>query len=767
MARIESSATTLPLVPWRRRLASTAGVSYVGSLAIWTDAGRTTGAWVGALLALVLVLMTARRTRALERGAGWGLAVVIASLGARAHNRGLDACGALGVLTCAAAACVAIARVPSEGGMVKPARSSPVVGLVVVAASWWAAIVADVAPRDRFAIWMTGRAPVWSWTAIAATGIVLGVSTERTLRRRRHELGLPERMNAMRALLGTLLVAAGVAAAVGPAGADGVARLMLAIAGASATVAALHADVVRVARVTRRIVVLAMAGGGFALLGASVAAEGPEGGAWPATLVTALVALAIGSAAAALEAPLRPGGGVWLDAFSRACEEAIRPDPEDAIREALLALRAPTGLGLPPPELWLLTPTRVLTVDAAGYVHERAGELPDALVLVAGSEPEATLRAEVLDMLEVRRPELRPLATWMNDRRALVATVIACGGETEGILVMPQGARGAAASLEEVRALKRVADRLAAACRARATQSRMLARGRDAAARAAAAEDRALRLEHERALDAGRDAMAAARLARPASVGVYSAMSRMALEALERCTAAGAPIAIVAPSGVDPVPYLARAHLTGARGHAPLVVVDATSAREHDLARWADPIASPLALADRGMLVLLDGAALPADVQQLVARACGERRAPWERPEALDIELAITAATDLDDLVATERLDPTLALRLGDARSSPVVLPRLRDRAEDLRALLTDRLAREGLRVLGRPVGIERAAYARLVEYPFPGEEAELASIVRRLVSHCRGDVVRAADVDALRLVASPEPEMRKDPLSA
>jgi DNA-binding NtrC family response regulator len=154
-------------------------------------------------------------------------------------------------------------------------------------------------------------------------------------------------------------------------------------------------------------------------------------------------------------------------------------------------------------------------------------------------------------------------------------------------------------------------------------------------------------------------------------------------------------------------------------------------------------------------------------VQQLVARACGERRAPWERPEALDIELAITAATDLDDLVATERLDPTLALRLGDARSSPVVLPRLRDRAEDLRALLTDRLAREGLRVLGRPVGIERAAYARLVEYPFPGEEAELASIVRRLVSHCRGDVVRAADVDALRLVASPEPEMRKDPLSA
>jgi DNA-binding NtrC family response regulator len=162
--------------------------------------------------------------------------------------------------------------------------------------------------------------------------------------------------------------------------------------------------------------------------------------------------------------------------------------------------------------------------------------------------------------------------------------------------------------------------------------------------------------------------------------------------------------------------------------------------------------------------VLLDGAALPADIQQLVARACGEKRAPWEQAESLDVQIALTTASAPEDLVAEGRLDPMLAARLGDALENPVALPRLRDRPEDLRAILTDRLAREGLRVRGRPVGIDHAGYARLVDYEFPGEDAELMAIAQRLVSRCDGDVVRAADVEALALTAEPA---RKDPLSA
>ncbi|MDP8999592.1 MAG: hypothetical protein M3O46_05715, partial [Myxococcota bacterium] len=423
---------------------------------------------------------------------------------------------------------------------------------------------------------------------------------------------------------------------------------------------------------------------------------------------------------------------------------------EDAIREVLIALRVPGGLSSASPELWTIAPPRMTTVDRAGYLHHRDAELPIPLVAMASGEPDGTLRADVLDALQVRRPDLRSLSQWMADRGAWLATVIVCDGEVEGVLVLPRVARDEPPTLEEVRALKEVAQRLGTACRSLAARTRMLARAVDANERAERAEKQMDWPFHERALDAGRHALAARRLARPATVGGYSAGSRMALEAVERRTSVGAPIALVAASGVDPIPYLARAHLAGARGEAPLVLVDATT--ERDLAHWNAPLSSPLALADRGLIVLLDGAALPADVQQLVARALTEKRAPWDGAQALDVQLALTAVVTPEELVAQGRLHPSLALLLGDACTAPVVLPRLSDRVDDLRAIVLDRLAREGLRVLGRPVGIEHSAYARLIEHPFPGEDAELAVIVRELVTRCSGDVVRAADVDALRL---------------
>ena len=61
-------------------------------------------------------------------------------------------------------------------------------------------------------------------------------------------------------------------------------------------------------------------------------------------------------------------------------------------------------------------------------------------------------------------------------------------------------------------------------------------------------------------------------------------------------------------------------------------------------------------------------------------------------------------------------------------------------------------------------MGIDHAAYARLVDYSFPGEDAELAAIVQRLVATATGDVVRVSDVEALHL---PDERRRKDPLSA
>jgi hypothetical protein len=757
---------------WRRTLPTLAVVGYVAALDVWADRGAEPLSWLTGVAALGLALAAVRRQRASSRALGTGAAVVVASLGATTPAGGVDAFGALGALTCALAASLALTRIPADGGIVKPVRMRAWPWAAMLAPIWWMTVVARLAPPRGEWTWMADRPQGWTVGSAILTAAVLFAQTEWTLRRRRLELGVAERATAMRSLLATVFVVSLVVAVVGRAHGDGVGRLLVAAASLVVMATATARDAVRVGRIARRLVALAVLGGSVVLLGAS-ASEGRGWDSWSVTAVVGALLLAIGASVTLLDGPLRPGRGAWLDAFARASADAARGDPDEALRCALLALRAPGGQQAPSPELWTFSPTRVTTVDAAGYAREREADLPDAILLFAGAEPEATLRAEVMDALEVRRPELRPLAKWMNDRGMMLATLVTSDGETEALLVLPRGPRDEPVTLEEVRALKDTADHLAAACRARGTQTRMLARAHDATIRADAEAERVNRLLHERALDVGRDALAAARLARPATVGVYSAASRMALEALERRTAVGAPIAVVAPSGVDPVPYLARAHLEGARRESPLVLVDATSAREHDLARWTDPAASPLALADRGMLVLLDGAALPVDVQQLLARCLSEKRAPWERPDPLDVQLAVTGVHPPDELVAQARLDGALASRLADARTAPVELPRLRDRPEDLRAILTDRLAREGLRVLGRPVGIDHSAFGRLVEYPFPGEDAELAAIVQRLVAACTGDVVRAGDVDALGLgpretpLASVVPGRRKDPLSA
>ena len=739
--------------PWRRRALAIATVFGLAIVSIRTDGGRSAGAWLLGLVAVVFAVAASGRESGIERGAGWGLAAVLASVGAGGQSHLLDAAGLVGDAAGAVAAGVAVARIVPDPGLwrANPPPAFPAV-LAVVALSFVAAC-AEAFPEHGPMGWLGGASRAAFWTAAWGTVAAMLAMVEWTLRARRLELAVVERATAMRALMLTVCTCGLVAGLLGHVRPERIAALAVAAGSVALLACAQARDAVIVARAARRLVVLAIAGGGVGLLGAATVAGGLRGDAWVTTLITAAVAILLGTAAVRLEGPLRPEGGVWIDAFDRATQSATSAEPEDAIREAILALRATGGPSARSPELWTFSPTSVTTVDAAGYVHEQSADAPDALVTLASGEIEGTLRIEVLAALEVRRPEVRPLYNWMSAHNAAFATVVGCAGETEGVLVMPRAGRTAPVTLEEIQALRRVADRLAIACRARGAQSRMLARANEAVERASHAEARAERLLRERALDLTRNALASARLARPATVGIYSAASRLALEALERRTVTASSIALVVPSGGDPVPYLARAHLAGARAGGPLVLVDGTSAREHDAAHWSDAGSSPLALAEAGMLVLLDGAALPAEVQAIVARACAERRAPWDEATPIDVLLALTLIASPNDLVREGRLDPALAARLGDAREAPIVLPRLRDRTEDVRAILTDSLARQGMRVLGRPVGIDNAAYARLVEHEFPGEDAELAAIVERLVSRCaqdRGrDVVRAADLDS------------------
>jgi hypothetical protein len=652
-------------------------------------------------------------------------------------------------------------------------------GIGIVSLVWGVAALVDAiawsqrASEESSAPVVAAAAGAIALFAVGATALLVG-------KVRRLELTVLPRALACAGATGAGLILAVTFALSGVMPADAAAALGGAVGAALVLRVANEGDALALARNGRRTLTLVLFGGPVAAL-AAIAVEGRMHNAGAVALVLAAVALVVGALASKLEEPFLPVKGILIEALADAREAARAREAREAMAHAMVRLREASAVGMgptaaPSPELWLLHPTRVLTVNAAGYLQERRAELPVGLFDVALGEPYATLRTSVLRALEVRRADLRPLLAWLDQRDALFATVIAESDDPEGLIIVPNGARTEELTLEETRAAKTLADTFVAVSQATSAKVRHLDRERELKSRIDALDDDAARLRHALELEANRHALATARLARPATVGIYSAASRMAFDALERRIAQDAPMVLVLRAGIDPVPYVARGHLSGPRKSGPLVVVDGTSSREHDLERWTDERTSPLALADRGVLMLVDGPALPRDVQVLVARAVAERRPPWERGTPLDVGLvlSITFASHLsphsshgsgdhrtitlEDLIADGRLAPELAARFES--SEPIVLPGLHERPEDLRSIVADRLAREGLRVIGRPIGIDAGAFVRLVEYGFDGEDAELASITTKLVARVvkyGEDVVRAGDVESLALPAHPD----------
>ncbi len=548
-----------------------------------------------------------------------------------------------------------------------------------------------------------------------------------------------------------------------------------------------HPHPVRDAQRVRRGLALAVIGAPVLLLGVT-SSHGRD-----ASLVTALTGgalLAIGALGRYLEDPLRPAQGVLLDAIAHAEAALAGAEPETAARDVLVKLREPLSPESRSPRLYTLDPPRVFEVDAAGYLHPHPSVLHPDLVATAMLEPHSTVRTDALEALAVRRADLRPLGGYMFREDMLLATLVIKDGEVEGVLVVPTETARQPITLEEVVALKRLTDGVAGAL---AEESRVArAQEREVALRRqveqVTAELGLARDESARRHEANR--LATTRLARPATIGIYSDAAAEVARVLEARAGRSQPTCLVGPSGIDAVPYGARAHLSGPRASQPFVVIEGTSSREHDLERWRAPLTSPLALAEGGVLFLVDGASLPRDVQRLLADAFAERRAPWASPltetapstgragrstasskaslpppvqPPLDVVPWLSTTRPPRQLADEEELDLALAARFADSFEAPVMLPLLGERPEDLRSIVNDRLAREGLRVRGRPVGIDDGAYALLVDHDFPGDELELAALVERLVASAPDDVVHAADVRAHLAAASADSLSRRN----
>ncbi len=721
-------------MPWHTRslwIAALA-VAYAAVAGVWATGGGGI-AWIALLLPIACVLgwrlteEDARgdapidpEARSAARLTIAGASLFVASL-CGPSTPGFVAGENLGAALAALGSLWAIARIKSLGGLAEPSPRARRLDAAAFAALFWVVAAALPGAAAMFPERTEGLDPqIIDYATVASSLGSLGVqlfAAARLAATRRAEIGVAERAQAA-LWLGSIALAVGVLSAA--------ARVLppervLPIAVVLASLGAAFSAASREPEAVLSALRLTLATTGFVApiaLGAVYVAHVRPGLAGPvgfaATGASAIAALV----AQRLARRVGPGSGRLFEALQSATRAAMTPDPEEALRAALFALRGALGRDGTPPALYRFFPAEQVSVDRAGFLHTKKAEMPPRLVALAEEEPERILRIEVMHVVSVRKPEVRPLITWMEDQNLSAVSVVRDADGPIGALVVPAGARVSPSTLEDARALRELSDRLGAVLGV----SSMLSRSRE---RELVSRDDRERLEAERArlvTELGRiegqfEAIART-LEQRARVAIYSPAAQAAVQRLEQLAAANVPVTLLTSPGIDAVAWAALVHLASARKKGVMVIVDGANPGEHDASKWQDRVASPLAMASGGTLVILDAHVLPELVQMRIASGLPS-----------DVGLVVALPGTVDSLAAGGRLVEPLADRLGD-RS--VALPALASRGEDLSMLVLEALTRIGKRVRQAPLGIEPHALAALIDHDFPGNDAELEGILFR-----------------------------------
>ncbi|MEO6774659.1 MAG: sigma 54-interacting transcriptional regulator [Kofleriaceae bacterium] len=218
----------------------------------------------------------------------------------------------------------------------------------------------------------------------------------------------------------------------------------------------------------------------------------------------------------------------------------------------------------------------------------------------------------------------------------------------------------------------------------------------------------------------------------------------------------GAPVLITGEHGTGRELVARVLHQRGPRGKAHFITVRPTF-ESSDLQKVEGDDACErahraLRAAAGGTLVVKDIIDLSAPSQRTLKRAIRDRK----NPNAHDVHVVATADVDVERAVDAEIVKRDF-FELFAARR--IEVPPLRDRTEDL-PVLSERWIKHYAAEVGRPKPtISSRAHTRLAEYPWPGNVAELKSIVRRLIVRVARSRIEAGDVDeVLPVVATRVP---------
>jgi NtrC-family two-component system response regulator AlgB len=240
-----------------------------------------------------------------------------------------------------------------------------------------------------------------------------------------------------------------------------------------------------------------------------------------------------------------------------------------------------------------------------------------------------------------------------------------------------------------------------------------------------------------------------------------------ALATAERVAATDAAVLLTGESGTGKTVLARQIHAWSRRAPGPFVTIACTTLSEHLLeselfghVRGAftgalKDKAGRVEAAEGGTLFLDEVGELPPELQAKLLRFLEERR--FERvggSATLTVDTRVIAATnrDLEAEVAAGRFREDLFFRLNVVG---IRLPTLRERSEDLDALVDHALAALAARHGRAALRVAPGARATLASYRWPGNIRELLNALERAAVLSRNDEIQPEDLPD-RLLAPP-----------
>jgi DNA-binding NtrC family response regulator len=122
------------------------------------------------------------------------------------------------------------------------------------------------------------------------------------------------------------------------------------------------------------------------------------------------------------------------------------------------------------------------------------------------------------------------------------------------------------------------------------------------------------------------------------------------------------------------------------------------------------------------------------------------RRVGAEKPFRIDVRVMAASNRDLEQQVSEGQFRRDLFYRLGVVS---LTVPPLRERVEDIPALVASYIDYLGARIGREVYGITQSAMAALCAYDWPGNVRELINVVERAMLLCDGDEITREDLPA------------------